>query len=123
MQQIPHPFQPWTSTDEPATSAALAALSQRYEAEVNRLYDEDLKVQEPLDFQIRDLSIKRSAAKSKADQDRLDGEIVKLDEVLRKRQEGYDRAMRALDANYEREERELAAAEEEDNDEDLYTAD
>lgn len=87
------------------------------------MYDEDLKVQEPLDFQIRDLSIKRSAAKSKADQDRLDGEIVKLDEVLRKRQEGYDRAMRALDANYEREERELAAAEEEDNDEDLYTAD
>lgn len=122
MQQIAPPLQTLTIADEPATSAALAALDQRHEEAVNRLYDEALKVQEPLDFQITDLTEKRSKVKSKADQDRLDGEIVKLDEVLRERQEECDRAMLALDADYEREKRELAAAEE-NNDDDLYTAD
>ncbi|KAL8857758.1 MAG: hypothetical protein Q9178_005658 [Gyalolechia marmorata] len=108
--------------DVPAKSAALIALHQRYEEAVDRTYDEALAAQEPLDFQIAALSVTRSEAKPKADQDNLHKEIVELDEALRERQGECDRAIQDLEKEYERKKQELAAVEE-SNDDDLYNAD
>ncbi|KAL9023710.1 MAG: hypothetical protein Q9180_008132, partial [Flavoplaca navasiana] len=124
VQQITASLQTLAIADTPTNTkqAALEALLQRHQVETDELLTEQLAVIDPLNNQVENLLAKRSEVQQQADLDRIDAEIQRLDEVLKARQDESDKATLRLAAKQTGEVQELEA-EEDDNDDDLYSAD
>ncbi|KAL8833445.1 MAG: hypothetical protein Q9176_007975 [Flavoplaca citrina] len=106
---------------ENTKQAALEALRQRHQVEIDELLTEQLAVREPLTNQVDDLLAKRSEVQQ-VDLDRIDAEIQRLDEVLKARQDESNEAILSLTVKHKVEVQELEA-EKDNNNDDLYSVD